>query len=165
LLSQAMAYSEHFIAPYSGTQSPTRAIPQRTSSCQKSEVVNEREVMQGRILWLPMRDELPEKAVRRAHGKGAVEEGVYNHPVVIISRPEDNAGVVHFHVVSNSSRAPGRTRLKSTRSPLSRVKSSTRSTQKRTSFTQAAGPGTYPLPRHLRILMPTRRRRKRGSPR
>ncbi|KAF1993122.1 hypothetical protein P154DRAFT_389322, partial [Amniculicola lignicola CBS 123094] len=63
--------------------------------------VNEREVVQGKILWLPMRDELPEKAVRRAHGKGAVEEGVYNHPVVIISRPEDDTRVVHFHVVTS----------------------------------------------------------------
>jgi hypothetical protein len=35
------------------------------------------DVVPGRILWLPLREMLPERAVRRAHGKGAVEDGIY----------------------------------------------------------------------------------------
>ena len=47
-------------------------------------------IAQGRIMWLPAMEDLPERAVRRAHGKGAVEEGIYNHPVVVVSRPLDD---------------------------------------------------------------------------
>jgi hypothetical protein len=57
------------------------------------------EVVQGQIFWLPPREELPEKAVRKAHGKGMVEEGIYNHPVVVISRPANDKDMVHFHLV------------------------------------------------------------------
>lgn len=58
------------------------------------------DVAQGRIFWLPPKEELPQRAIRRAHGKGAVDEGIYNHPVVVVSRPKDDAGIVHFQVVS-----------------------------------------------------------------
>jgi hypothetical protein len=51
-------------------------------------------------MWLPALEDLPERAVRRAHGKGAVEEGIYNHPVVVVSRPLDDERCVHFHLVS-----------------------------------------------------------------
>ncbi|ORY11169.1 hypothetical protein BCR34DRAFT_466426, partial [Clohesyomyces aquaticus] len=61
----------------------------------------ETEIVQGRILWLPPKEELPERAVRRAHGKGAVEEGIYNHPVVILSRPRNDKDFVHFHVITS----------------------------------------------------------------
>jgi len=57
------------------------------------------DVVQGRIFWLPPKAELPEKAVRRAHGKGVVEEGIYNHPVVVVSRPDGDRSIVHFHLV------------------------------------------------------------------
>jgi hypothetical protein len=57
-------------------------------------------IVQGRIMWLPGAENLPERAVRRAHGKGAVEDGIYNHPVVIVSRPADDEQTVHFHLVS-----------------------------------------------------------------
>ena len=57
-------------------------------------------IAQGRIMWLPAMEDLPERAVRRAHGKGAVEEGIYNHPVVVVSRPLDDERCVHFHLVS-----------------------------------------------------------------
>jgi hypothetical protein len=57
------------------------------------------DVVQGRIFWLPPKAELPEKAVRRAHGKGVIEEGIYNHPVVVVSRPDDDRSIVHFHLV------------------------------------------------------------------
>lgn len=60
-------------------------------------------IAQGRIMWLPAMEELPERAVRRAHGKGAVEDGIYNHPVVIVSRPLNDERCVHFHLVSPQS--------------------------------------------------------------
>jgi len=60
------------------------------------------DLVPGRILWLPPKDQLPEKAVRRAHGKGAVEEGATNHPVVIVVGP-DETGTVVFHPVRPSS--------------------------------------------------------------
>jgi hypothetical protein len=64
--------------------------------------VNESQVVQGTVLWLPAKEDLPERAVRRAHGKGAIEEGIFNHPVVVVSRPEDESHVIHFHLVSTS---------------------------------------------------------------
>ncbi|KAH7401639.1 hypothetical protein BKA66DRAFT_405510, partial [Pyrenochaeta sp. MPI-SDFR-AT-0127] len=50
---------------------------------------------------LPSKEELPERAVRRAHGKGAVEEGIYNHPVVVISKPVEESHLVHFHLITS----------------------------------------------------------------
>jgi hypothetical protein len=66
------------------------------------EAAAEEDVVQGRIFWLPAKEELPFKAVRRAHGKGAVEEGIYNHPIVAISRPAEEPTLVHFHLVRKS---------------------------------------------------------------
>jgi hypothetical protein len=62
--------------------------------------VDESQVVQGTVLWLPAKEDLPERAVRRAHGKGAIEEGIFNHPVVVVSRPEDDSPTIHFHLVS-----------------------------------------------------------------
>ena len=62
--------------------------------------VDESQVVQGTVLWLPAREDLPERAVRRAHGKGAIEEGIFNHPVVVVSRPEEDSQIIHFHLVS-----------------------------------------------------------------
>ena len=59
--------------------------------------------VQGRIFWLSSKDELPERAVKRAHGKGAIEEGIYSHPVVVLARPADETHLVHFHLVSVTS--------------------------------------------------------------
>jgi hypothetical protein len=69
--------------------------------------VNGDDVVQGRILWLPPKKDLPTRAVRRAHGKGAIEEGIFNHPVVVISRPAEEANIVHFHLVSNAPQPAG----------------------------------------------------------
>ncbi|KAF2471744.1 uncharacterized protein BDR25DRAFT_285340 [Lindgomyces ingoldianus] len=97
-----MAYFENNRNPYLPNTSPTRTTQARRSSCQREErAVGEGEIVQGRILWLPPKDELPPRAVRRAHGKGAVEEGIYNHPVVILSRPAHEASIVHFHVITS----------------------------------------------------------------
>ncbi|KAF2113718.1 hypothetical protein BDV96DRAFT_633211 [Lophiotrema nucula] len=63
------------------------------------EALNEDKIVQGTVLWLPPEEELPKKAVKRAHGKGAVRENIYDHPVVIISRPDYS--VVHFHLITS----------------------------------------------------------------
>ncbi|KAF1960267.1 hypothetical protein CC80DRAFT_438915, partial [Byssothecium circinans] len=44
---------------------------------------------------------LPHRAVLRAHGKGAVEEGIYDHPVVVISRPAADSQIIHFHIITS----------------------------------------------------------------
>lgn len=100
-------HEHNFANAYSVHSSPTTATtgylpdPRRQSSCTRTEKsVESEEVVQGRILWLPQKHELPPKAVRRAHGKGAVEEGIYNHPIVVISRPAEEDNMVHFHLVS-----------------------------------------------------------------
>jgi hypothetical protein len=62
--------------------------------------VDETLVTQGTVLWLPAKEDLPERAVRRAHGKGAIEEGIFNHPIVVVSRPKDESHLIHFHLVS-----------------------------------------------------------------
>ncbi|KAH5329928.1 hypothetical protein HBI12_072410 [Parastagonospora nodorum] len=63
--------------------------------------VDESQVVQGTVLWLPAREDLPERAVRRAHGKGAIEEGIFNHPVVVVSRPEEDSQIIHFHLITS----------------------------------------------------------------
>lgn len=101
-----MAYQDGSNSPYFANPSPTSTSSERRwSLSQRDEKgVNEQDLVQGRILWLPPKHELPVKAVRRAHGKGAVEEGIYNHPVVIISRPADDKDTIHFHLVSSGFR-------------------------------------------------------------
>src|SRR4051794_12734713 len=73
---------------------------QRTLTERNERGVDCDDIVQGRIFWLAAKEELPERAVRRAHGKGAIEEGIYNHPVVVISRPAEEDHLVHFHLVS-----------------------------------------------------------------
>jgi hypothetical protein len=65
--------------------------------------VNDMHAFKGRILWLPPQKELPKRAVRKAHGKGAVEAGIFDHPVVVVSRPSEESHVVHFLLVSMAS--------------------------------------------------------------
>jgi hypothetical protein len=88
---------------YYGNISPTRSRAPRRGSAQKEfKRVEEVDIVQGRVFWLPPIEELPPRAVRRAHGKGAIEEGIYNHPVLVLSRPLDENHVIHFHIVSLS---------------------------------------------------------------
>lgn len=75
---------------------------QRAQTEQLRSSQDDHGIAQGRIMWLPAAEELPERAVRRAHGKGAVEDGIYNHPVVVVSRPADDEQSVHFHLVSRT---------------------------------------------------------------
>ncbi|RAR11658.1 hypothetical protein DDE82_000605 [Stemphylium lycopersici] len=58
------------------------------------------DVAQGRVFWLPAEEELPSQAVKRACGKGAVED-VYGRPVVVISRPADDRRTAHFQLISS----------------------------------------------------------------
>jgi hypothetical protein len=58
--------------------------------------------IQGKIFFLPAREELPYRAIKTVRpraDKGRVEGGVYNHPVVVISQPYDEDDMVHFHPV------------------------------------------------------------------
>ncbi|KAF2441675.1 hypothetical protein P171DRAFT_488121 [Karstenula rhodostoma CBS 690.94] len=91
-----------------GNTSPTRTharapASRGISSSQKvpTRGVDEADVVTGRVFWLPPQEDLPPRAVRRAHGKGAVEEGIYNHPIVVVSRPAEEPQVVHFHIVTS----------------------------------------------------------------
>ncbi|KAF1839146.1 hypothetical protein BDW02DRAFT_487135 [Decorospora gaudefroyi] len=58
------------------------------------------DAFQGCVFWLPCEEELPSRAVRRAHGKGIVE-GIYGHPVVVVSRPAEESHIVHFQLISS----------------------------------------------------------------
>lgn len=62
--------------------------------------VEEGDIVQGQIYWLPAEANLPKGAVSWVRGKGAIEEGIYSHPVVIVSRPAENNHTVHFQLVS-----------------------------------------------------------------
>lgn len=81
----------HLLAPQTLQRAQTEQVGRKAEGL---------DIAQGRIMWLPSAEDLPERAVRRAHGKGAVEDGIYNHPVVVVSRPLDDEQVVHFHLVS-----------------------------------------------------------------
>lgn len=72
----------------------------RVQTEQTRERTENVEIAQGRIMWLPPVEDLPERAVRRAHGKRSVEETIHNHPVVVVSRPLEDEQVVHFYLVS-----------------------------------------------------------------
>jgi hypothetical protein len=53
------------------------------------------------IFFLPAETDLPRKAVRRAHGKGRIEDKIHDHPVVVISRPAQESNIVHFHLITS----------------------------------------------------------------
>ncbi|KAL6707884.1 hypothetical protein ACN47E_003558 [Coniothyrium glycines] len=63
--------------------------------------VEDDDVCPGRILWLPSKDDLPKGAVKRVRGKGAIEEGIYCHPVVVVSRPSQKSHVAHVQLVTS----------------------------------------------------------------
>ncbi|KAJ4994238.1 hypothetical protein SVAN01_00067 [Stagonosporopsis vannaccii] len=83
---------QHLLAPHMLYRAQTEQVGRRGDDVG---------IEQGRIMWLPALESLPERAVRRAHGKGAVEEGIYNHPVVVVSRPLDEERSVHFHLITS----------------------------------------------------------------
>jgi hypothetical protein len=92
-------------------------------------------------LWLPAKEGLPKHAVRRAHGKGAVEEGIFNHPIVVVSRPKDQSDIIHFQ--SALSFYDKALLLTDIRSRLIKEEKSTNSTTKTTGSITIAGPGSY----------------------
>ncbi len=69
---------------------------QRSSIQPAASTVTSEDVVQGRILFLPPFHETPENSVQRVFGKGPVDEGIFDHPVVICSRPVDEEDVVHY---------------------------------------------------------------------
>lgn len=74
---------------------------QRSSTHPVAHTVTSEDVVQGQILFLPPFHETPENSVRRVFGKGPVDEGIFDHPVVICSRPADEEDVVHFCMVTS----------------------------------------------------------------
>jgi hypothetical protein len=116
---------------------------------------------QGKVLWLPAKEDLPERAVRRAHGKGAIEEGIYNHPVVVVSHPHEESQVVHFHLVSILHEAEQDTLLTYSRSHLCKARDSTSCTTKQTNSMRVGDHGISQSPRHptTLTLCPKRRRK------
>ncbi|KAK8218665.1 hypothetical protein IWZ01DRAFT_538254 [Phyllosticta capitalensis] len=63
------------------------------------------DIVIGRILWLPSIAELPKNAVQQAHPKAeAAADDVYNHPVVVCSRPSRDR-VQFFIITSFNSRS------------------------------------------------------------
>ena len=98
-----MAAAEYYSGACMESVPRNLLAPQTLQRAQTEQVGRKAEghgIVQGRIMWLPSMEDLPERAVRRAHGKGAVEDGIYNHPVVVVSRPIEDEQVVHFHLVS-----------------------------------------------------------------
>ncbi|EMD60143.1 hypothetical protein COCSADRAFT_100470 [Bipolaris sorokiniana ND90Pr] len=65
--------------------------------------VKDVDVVQGRIFWLPAEEDLPRQAVKRAHGAG-IFEGIYGHPVVIVSRPTEDNHIAHFQIITSRQR-------------------------------------------------------------
>ncbi|RMZ69480.1 hypothetical protein GMOD_00006296 [Pyrenophora seminiperda CCB06] len=63
--------------------------------------IEDADVPQGQIFWLPEEQELPKGAVTRTHGKGIVEEGIYGRPVVVVSRPAGDSHSVHVQLISS----------------------------------------------------------------
>lgn len=77
---------------------PQRWSERRTKSRDQIGAQDD-DVVQGRVFWLPAEEELPKQAVKRACGKGAVED-VYGRPVVVISRPANDRRTTYFQLVS-----------------------------------------------------------------
>ncbi|OCK85381.1 hypothetical protein K432DRAFT_283638, partial [Lepidopterella palustris CBS 459.81] len=63
--------------------------------------VKNEDVIQGQILWLPPFKEMPAGAVKRIRGKGPVEEGMFDHPLVVCSRPAKKQNLVQFHLITS----------------------------------------------------------------
>ena len=117
MANYSYSYDAYGAYPYAnahyGNTSPTRtharpSVPRRASTQKDITRVDEADVAIGRVFWLPPKEELPPRAVRRAHGKGAVEEGIYNHPVVVISQPAEEPECIHFHIVRTEPSHPHR---------------------------------------------------------
>jgi hypothetical protein len=121
--------------------------------------------MQGKIFFLPAKAELPEGAVTR-RGKGLVEDGVYNHPVVVVSHPYDDEDFVHFLLVSVHSRTGKHgTPLTLSRSPLSKTTDLMNyiPTRRRTPRIKIGGHGISQLRQHPTTRTPSRKRRRSNS--
>lgn len=140
---------------YTGLQSPRRASTQK-----EIRRIEEADIAIGRVFWLPPQEELPARAVRRAHGKGAVEEGIYNHPIVVVSRPAEEPQVVHFHIVSLLRRHSSKPYCthRFSRSPPSRANVYTRYIPRTMSSTlhDARGTSLYRHPQLTRTPLPRR---------
>jgi hypothetical protein len=94
--SRVLGYSQSFSE---GTTTPYALDRSLTESARTERAVDLTHVAQGSIFFLPAERDLPRNAVRRAHGKGRIEDKIHDHPVVVISRPAQESNIVHFHLV------------------------------------------------------------------
>lgn len=173
MANYSYSYEAYGTYPYANAQygntSPTitharASVPRRASTQRELKRVDEADLVLGRVFWLPPKEELPPRAVRRAHGKGAVEEGIYNHPIVVISRPAEEPEAVHFQIVRlNDSTLASTLYSHTQRSLPSKASVFTRYTQRTMSSMLRAGHGIFPYGRHRAILMPPRRRHRNVS--
>lgn len=172
MANYSYSYEAYGAYPYTNAQygntSPARiharmTTPRRASTPKETKRIDDAELVVGHVFWLPPKEELPPRAVRRAHGKGAVEEGIYNHPVVVISRPAEEPEVVHFHIVSVILFTRKSTPCSlACRSLPSKVNDYTRYTLKTMSFMLRAAHGTSQYHHLLRTQMQLPRRCRRG---
>lgn len=91
----------HNLSIYERTQSPNLLDRSVTEGARTERVVEDRHITQGAIFFLPAEKDLPRNAVRRAHGKGRIEDKIHDHPVVVISRPASETNIVHFHLITS----------------------------------------------------------------
>ncbi|KAF2833978.1 hypothetical protein CC86DRAFT_390037 [Ophiobolus disseminans] len=96
MFDPAPKYNHYELELDTARYSLDRAATEKVVRC-----VDNSNLTQGKVFWLPAKENLPERAVKRAHGKGAVEEGIYNHPVVAVSQPSDDSRTVHFHLITS----------------------------------------------------------------
>jgi len=91
-MSSSQDYNSAYIP---GSQS----IPRTSTIKRINRKLDTDEVSSGYVFLLPPKEELPEHAVKRVRGKGPIEEGIYNHPIVVVSRPAEQDDIVHFQIV------------------------------------------------------------------
>lgn len=99
VMENTSGYQHGYLIPTPQEWMNTQYVPRATAE-ESERTVEDGDVQQGRIFWLPSKDDLPKGTVRRVRGKGAIEEGIYCHPVVIVSRPVENGNLVQFQLVS-----------------------------------------------------------------
>jgi hypothetical protein len=126
----------------------------------QNKTLDDDHAFQGQVLWLPAKSELIKDAVKRAHGKGPVEGGIYDHPVVVVSRPLGDSREVHFYVVSTSPMKRMYGLLTCRRLHLCKAKRSNSCTIKPTSSKRVDGRGIFLWRRHpiIPTLSPRRQR-------
>ncbi|KAF2035500.1 hypothetical protein EK21DRAFT_96727 [Setomelanomma holmii] len=94
--AQHHEYKTHYFEQPKAAITLHRAMTEEIVNC-----VDASRVAEGRIFWLPSKTDLPRGAVRRHHGKGKIEDRIYDHPVVVVSRPAEASHKAVFHLITS----------------------------------------------------------------